>query len=128
MEEHPKDQMNMLNEKLLDTRNQKGGLKTLPFIIANEALEKVASYGLAPIMIMYLMQDYGLGMSMGTKILFMWSAATNFMPVVGAFLSDCYFGRFSMIGFGSFSSLLVCIIKQSFNIYTQYVCKADLFR
>lgn len=74
---------------------------------ANEAFEKVASYGLLPNMILYLMKDYYLSFANGTNIIFLWSAATNFMPILGAFLSDSYLGRFLTIGFGSIASLLV---------------------
>lgn len=76
-------------------------------VSANEAFERVASYGLLPNMILYLIQDYHLGVAKGTNILFLWSAATNFLPVVGAFLSDSYLGRFLTIGLGSITSLLV---------------------
>lgn len=92
------------------SQRAKGGLITMPFIIANEAFEKVASYGLLPNMILYLIQDYHLGVAKGTNILFLWSAATNFLPVVGAFLSDSYLGRFLTIGLGSITSLLGMIL------------------
>ncbi|XP_076902735.1 protein NRT1/ PTR FAMILY 1.2-like [Bidens hawaiensis] len=85
---------------------KKGGLITMPFIIANEAFEKVASYGLVPNMILYLMNDYKFGVAKGTNIIFLWSAATNFAPILGAFLSDSYLGRFLTIGLGSLFSLL----------------------
>lgn len=83
-----------------------GGLVTMPFIIANEALEKVASYGLLPNMILYMMTDYKLGVAQGAYILFFWTAATNFLPILGAFLADSYLGRFLTIGLGSISSLM----------------------
>ncbi|CAM8992065.1 unnamed protein product [Rhodiola kirilowii] len=89
---------------------QLGGLVTMPFIIANEALEKVASYGLLPNMILYMMKDYKLGVAQGTYILFFWTAATNFLPIIGAFFADSYLGRFLTIGFGSISSLLGMIL------------------
>ncbi|XP_059643547.1 protein NRT1/ PTR FAMILY 1.2-like [Cornus florida] len=88
----------------------KGGLITMPFIIANEAFEKVASYGLLPNMILYLMNEYNIGAVKGTNILFFWSAATNFMPIVGAFLSDSYLSRFLTIGFGSIFSFLGMVV------------------
>ncbi|KAK9281427.1 hypothetical protein L1049_004329 [Liquidambar formosana] len=91
-------------------RAQRGGLITLPFIIANEAFEKVASYGLLPNMIMYLMRDYKMGVTKGSNILFFWLAATNFMPLVGAFLADSYLGRFLTIGLGSIASLLGMVL------------------
>lgn len=70
-------------------------------------MEKVASYGLLPNMISYLMTDYKLGVAQGTYILFFWTAATNFLPILGAFFADSYLGRFLTIAFGSISSLLV---------------------
>ncbi|GAB4850216.1 hypothetical protein Ancab_029510 [Ancistrocladus abbreviatus] len=91
-------------------KRKKGGLITMPFIIANESFEKVASYGLLPNMILYLMKDYKMSIARGTNLLFFWSAATNFMPLVGAFLADSFLGRFLTIGFGSISSLLGMII------------------
>ncbi|KAM7459375.1 hypothetical protein LguiA_036369 [Lonicera macranthoides] len=69
-------------------------------------MEKVANFGLTPNMIMYLMKDYHMGMASGSNILFFWSAATNFMPVLGAYLADSFVGRFPMIGFGSILSLV----------------------
>ncbi|KAF3450726.1 hypothetical protein FNV43_RR06815 [Rhamnella rubrinervis] len=83
-----------------------GGFRTMPFIIANEAFEKVASYGLTPNMILYLMREYHMGVTKGSNIIFFWSAATNFLPTVGAFLSDVCLGRFLTIAFGSIFSLL----------------------
>ncbi|GAB2293522.1 hypothetical protein Dimus_027729 [Dionaea muscipula] len=91
-------------------KRKKGGLITMPFIIANESLEKVASYGLLPNMILYLMMDYKMSVAKGTNLLFFWSAATNFMPLVGAVVADSYLGRFLTIGLGSLSSLLGMVI------------------
>ncbi|RAL45376.1 hypothetical protein DM860_013772 [Cuscuta australis] len=88
----------------------KGGLVTMPFIIANEALEKVSSYGLLPNMILYLMNDYGMSVAKGQNLLFFWSAATNFLPLLGAFLSDSYLGRFLTISLGSIFSLLGMVV------------------
>ncbi|KAG5523449.1 hypothetical protein RHGRI_035309 [Rhododendron griersonianum] len=91
-------------------RRQKGGLMTMPFIIANEGLEKLASYGLLSNMILYLMEEYHIGVIEGTNILFFWSAATNFFPLFGAFISDSYLGRFLTIGLGSIFSLLGMVL------------------
>ncbi|KAM3267978.1 protein NRT1/ PTR FAMILY 1.2 [Capsicum chacoense] len=78
----------------------------MPFIIANEALEKVGSYGVLPNMTFYLMRDYRLGVTSAQNLLFFWSAATNFLPLVGAFVADSYLGRFLAIGLGSIFSFL----------------------
>ncbi|KAI6682301.1 hypothetical protein NL676_036182 [Syzygium grande] len=99
-----------IREPLLETPTPKGGLRTIPFIIANEAFENVASYGLLPNMVVYLTQEYRLENVVAANVLFLWSAATNFLPIVGAVLADSYFGRYPMIGFGSIVSLLGMIL------------------
>lgn len=76
---------------------------------ANEAFERVASYGLLPNMIFYLMKEYNLGLTVASNMLFYWSAATNFLPILGAFLSDSYLGRFLTICLGCIVSFLVRI-------------------
>ncbi|RZC75648.1 hypothetical protein C5167_051125 [Papaver somniferum] len=97
---------NRNTHELQQMSKQKGGLITLPFIIANEAFEKVASYGLLPNMILYLMKDYHMTIPTGTSVLSIWSGVTNFTPIIGAFFSDSYLGRFWTITFGSIASLL----------------------
>lgn len=105
-----------LKVPLLDASPSKGGLRTLPFILANEGLERAASYGLEPNMIVYLMVGYGLEMATGSNIIFLWSAAANFTPILCAFLSDSYVGRFRMIGFGSVLSLMGMMLLLSTTI------------
>ncbi|KAG5619124.1 hypothetical protein H5410_018948 [Solanum commersonii] len=85
---------------------KKGGFITMPFIIANEALENVASYGVLPNMTNYLMREYRMGFTTTQNLLFFWSATTNFLPIVGAVVADSYLGRFLTIGLGSIFSFL----------------------
>ncbi|XP_076943854.1 protein NRT1/ PTR FAMILY 1.2-like [Bidens hawaiensis] len=97
-----------LQTKLLTNNNnvQKGGLKTMPFIIANEAFERVASGGSMANMILYLMEVYNMEAVTGTSVIYMISALSCSLSIVGAFVSDSCLGRFQAIGIGSFSSLL----------------------
>ncbi|CAK8535819.1 unnamed protein product [Lathyrus sativus] len=83
------------------SEKRKGGLITLPFIIANESLARMATLGLLPNMITYLMGSYRLHLGNATQILLLSSAASNFTPVVGAFIADSYLGRFLGVGLGS---------------------------
>ncbi|XP_021742270.1 protein NRT1/ PTR FAMILY 1.2-like isoform X1 [Chenopodium quinoa] len=96
-------------EETFSKRN-KASFITLPFIIANESFEKVASYGLTTNMIVYLMNDYKMSLAKGQNLLFLWTAAINFLPIVGAFVADSYLGRFLTIGVGSIFSLLGMIM------------------
>ncbi|GAU10974.1 hypothetical protein TSUD_112680 [Trifolium subterraneum] len=82
-------------------QKRKGGLITMPFIIANEALASIAFVGLLPNMILYLMGSYRLHLGKATQILLLSSAVSNFTPVVGAFIADSYLGRFLGVGLGS---------------------------
>lgn len=82
-------------------------------VAANEAFERVANYGLQPDMILYLNRDYGLRAATAANVLLLWSSATDFMPILGAFLADSYVGRYPMIGFGSVVCLLVKILMRS---------------
>ncbi|KAL4605143.1 hypothetical protein ACB092_09G007700 [Castanea dentata] len=86
--------------------SRKGGFRTMPFIIVNESFEKVASYGLMANMIFYLINDYNIDIATGTSILLLWSAISNALAIVGAFLADSFLGRFWVIALGSFSTLL----------------------
>ncbi|XP_045830123.1 protein NRT1/ PTR FAMILY 1.2-like isoform X2 [Trifolium pratense] len=81
--------------------HNKGGFITMPFIIANESLARVATLGLLPNMILYLMGSYNLHLSKATHILLLSVATTNFMPLIGAFIADSHLGRFLAVGLGS---------------------------
>ncbi|CAK8532401.1 unnamed protein product [Lathyrus sativus] len=73
----------------------------LLFVEANEAFSSMASVGLSPNMIVYLMGSYRLHLGNATQILLLTSAANNFTPVIGAFLVDSYLGRFLGVALGS---------------------------
>ncbi|KAL3500559.1 hypothetical protein ACH5RR_039652 [Cinchona calisaya] len=105
------DKEDMVKERLLNTSPpNKGGWRTLPFIIANGMLEKVVNYGIMPNMTLYLMNQYHMEMTTTSNIIFYWSAAVNFTPVLGAIFADSYVGRFRMMGFGCVVNLLGTIL------------------
>lgn len=76
---------------------------------ANEALARVATLGLLPNMILYLMGSYNLHLGLATQILLLSSAANNITPLIGAFVADSYLGRFPAVGLGSFVLFMVYI-------------------
>ncbi|THG10103.1 hypothetical protein TEA_021673 [Camellia sinensis var. sinensis] len=83
-----------------------GGIRTIPFIIVNESFERVASIGLSPNMVFYLMNDYNMELATTSIIISLWSALSNGLAIVGAMLADSCLGRFRVIALGSISSLL----------------------
>ncbi|XP_024631261.1 protein NRT1/ PTR FAMILY 1.2 isoform X2 [Medicago truncatula] len=66
----------------------------------------MATFGILPNMILYLTRHYGMEAATATNVILRWSAATNFTPIIGAFLADSYFGRYATIAFGSVLGLL----------------------
>ncbi|CAK9172752.1 unnamed protein product [Ilex paraguariensis] len=55
-------------------------------------------------MILYLKNEYHFDNVTGASILLFWGAISNFMPTLGAFLSDYYLGRFRVIALGTILS------------------------
>ncbi|KAJ4830760.1 hypothetical protein Tsubulata_020793 [Turnera subulata] len=107
--EDPLDKEKLIREPLLSS-SRKGGLRTLPFIIVHEAFEKLAASGLMPNMILYLTREYGLEAAKGAQVIYLWSAASFFTPLLGAFLADSYVGRYRMIVSGSICNLLGMVL------------------
>ncbi|CAL0331029.1 unnamed protein product [Lupinus luteus] len=93
-----------------EVTRKKGGLRTMPFIIANETFEKVANIGLHINMILYLLNEYHLEPSTAAIVIFLWNAFSNFMPIFGAFISDSCLGRFRVIAWGTVIELLGLIV------------------
>ncbi|XP_021610493.2 protein NRT1/ PTR FAMILY 1.2 [Manihot esculenta] len=61
-------------------------------------------------MVFYLTKEYHMSVTQATTTIFLWNAATNFTPLLGALISDSYLGRFLTIGIGSTFSLLGTIL------------------
>ncbi|XP_072950398.1 protein NRT1/ PTR FAMILY 1.2-like [Typha angustifolia] len=84
---------------------KKGGIKTIPFIMGNEIFERVASSGLQANMMIYLTREYHMSAATSASTLFIWGAISNFAPIIGAVLSDAFFGRFRVIAVASVACL-----------------------
>ncbi|KAI3917602.1 hypothetical protein MKW98_021364 [Papaver atlanticum] len=85
--EQTQNQENPIQENL----STKGGLKTLPFIIVNEAFEKVASYGIQPNLILYLINEYHYSSATVSFIKFLghfWGFSFRF--ILGKIQSFCF--------------------------------------
>ncbi|GAB4839932.1 hypothetical protein Ancab_020642 [Ancistrocladus abbreviatus] len=85
-----------------------GGWKSMPFILGNETFERLAGFGVLANFLVYLKREYHMDQVSATNLINIWYGVTNFAPVIGAFISDAYTGRFWVITFGSVASFLVC--------------------
>uniref|UniRef100_A0ACD5WNA1 Uncharacterized protein n=1 Tax=Avena sativa TaxID=4498 RepID=A0ACD5WNA1_AVESA len=87
-------------------RERQRGWKTMPFIIAAETFEKAGSIGVAANLTVYLVKRFNMGQLTAANITNIFYGTLNFMPLLGAFISDAYLGRFKTLAYGSFFSLL----------------------
>ncbi|KAL8150183.1 hypothetical protein V2J09_019991 [Rumex salicifolius] len=76
----------------------------------NETFERLASFSLLANFMVYLKREYGMDQVSASNLIFIWSAVSNFAPVLGAFFSDACFGRFPVIAFSSFAGFLGMVV------------------
>ncbi|KAI3885546.1 hypothetical protein MKX03_009244 [Papaver bracteatum] len=78
------------------------GWKVMPY--RNETFERLASYGLIGNFMVYLLTHFNMNQIYAANLLTVWAGTTNFAPLIGAFLSDAYLGRFKTLAYASFIS------------------------
>jgi dipeptide/tripeptide permease len=83
-----------------------GGWRAVSFILGNETLERLGSIGLLANFMVYLTKVFHLEQVDAANVINIWSGFTNLTPLVGAYISDTYVGRFKTIAFASFATLL----------------------
>ncbi|XP_043707235.1 protein NRT1/ PTR FAMILY 2.10-like [Telopea speciosissima] len=81
------------------------GVKAMPFIIGNETFEKLGTIGTSSNLTVYLTTVFNLEKVSAATLVNIFNGSTNLAPLVGAFLSDAYFGRYKTLGFACISSL-----------------------
>ncbi|XP_021893660.1 putative protein NRT1/ PTR FAMILY 2.14 [Carica papaya] len=102
-----------------ECQRQPAGWKIMPFILGNETFERLASYGLIANFMVYLQREYHMDQVKAATIINAWYGVTNFTPLIGAFISDVFIGKFQTIIFGSFTSLLGMMIMTATALVPQ---------
>jgi len=72
------------------------------YIVGNEAAERFSFYGMTSILFIYMSQDLGFGDALATARYHFFTAAVYYMPLLGGFLADRFFGRYRIILWVSF--------------------------
>ncbi|CAK7340302.1 unnamed protein product [Dovyalis caffra] len=88
-------------EKEDGKRKKLGGVKTMPFILANEICDKFAATGFYANMITYLTQQLNLPLVKASNTLTNFGGTGSFTPLIGALIADSYAGRYWTIIGGS---------------------------
>ncbi|KAL0359336.1 UNVERIFIED_CONTAM: protein NRT1/ PTR FAMILY 3.1 [Sesamum angustifolium] len=87
-------------------QQQLGGVRTMPFILANEVCDRFASAGFHANMITYLTQVLNLPLVKASNTLSNFSGTSSFTPLIGAFIADSFAGRFWTIVIASMIYIL----------------------
>ncbi|XP_015970642.1 protein NRT1/ PTR FAMILY 3.1 isoform X1 [Arachis duranensis] len=90
--------------------NQHGGMKTAPFILANEVCDKFASIGFNANLMSYLTQELHMATVTASNTLINFDGAANLAPLLGAVIAETFAGTFWTIILGSILCELGLII------------------
>ncbi|KAL8225953.1 hypothetical protein R6Q57_018510 [Mikania cordata] len=78
-------------------RSKSGCWRSAYFIIAVEAAERFAYYGVSSNLITYLTGPLGLSTATAAENVNTWSGTASLLPLVNAFIADAFLGRYLMI-------------------------------
>ncbi|XVF43042.1 hypothetical protein PTKIN_Ptkin02bG0009000 [Pterospermum kingtungense] len=73
---------------------KKGGIKTMPFILANEICEKLAMVGFSKNMVNYLTDQIHMPLTKAANTVTNFNGTSSLTPLLGAFIADSYAGKF----------------------------------
>ncbi|XWS32845.1 hypothetical protein CRYUN_Cryun22dG0025000 [Craigia yunnanensis] len=82
------------------------GVKAISFIIGNETFEKIGTMGTISNLLVYLTSVFNMKSITAATLINIFQGTSNMAPLLGAFLSDTYFGRYKTLAFASISSFL----------------------
>ncbi|KAI3521729.1 hypothetical protein L1887_11201 [Cichorium endivia] len=86
------------------------GVRAMPYVIGNETFEKLGTIGTSTNLLVYLTTVFNMKSITTTNLINVFTGTCNFGTLVGAFLSDTYFGRYKVLGFASVSSFLGMLV------------------
>ncbi|WRX19723.1 hypothetical protein QQP08_012210 [Theobroma cacao] len=105
-----------------------GGIRTMPFILANEICDRFAASGFHSNMITYLTRELNMPLVQASNILTNFGGTASFTPLIGALIADSFAGRFWTIIVGSviyelvsLSLFLVCYLLEDCAISYEFI-------
>ena len=82
----------------------------IPFIVMNEFAERFCYYGINAILAVYLVQAMHFGEAQATTWGSMFKSGAYFFPLIGAIVSDVFWGKFRTVMVFSIAYCLGCIV------------------
>jgi proton-dependent oligopeptide transporter, POT family len=84
------------------------------FIVSTEACERFSFYGMTSILTLYLQYQMGMGTDGAKERVHLFNAGVYYLPLLGGWLADKYFGRYKTI---LFLSLFYCLGHGALALY-----------
>ena len=84
--------------------------KGIPFIVANEFAERFCYYGINAILAIYMTESLHFGQARATSWQSLFKAGAYFSPLIGAIISDVFWGKYRTIMVFSVAYVLGCTI------------------
>ncbi|XP_027350288.1 protein NRT1/ PTR FAMILY 3.1-like isoform X3 [Abrus precatorius] len=91
----------VVKEEALSKKRKRGGIRTLPFILANELCDRFAVAGFNGNLISYLTQVLNMPLVSASNILTIVGGTASFTPLLGAIIAESFAGRFWTITIAS---------------------------
>lgn len=80
------------------------GIKAMPFVLGNETCEKLGAVGSSANLAVYLSTVFHMSTMSANNVINIFNGTSFLGSVVGAFLSDTFFGRYKTLAFASIAS------------------------
>nr|XP_027188303.1 protein NRT1/ PTR FAMILY 5.2-like [Cicer arietinum] len=96
-------------------RSKTGQWKACSFIVGYEVFERMAYYGIASNLVIYLTNRLHEGTVKSSNNVSNWAGSVWMMPLVGAYIADAYLGRYRTFVIASCIYLLVLLFTHGFQ-------------
>ncbi|KAH9611044.1 hypothetical protein KSS87_006920 [Heliosperma pusillum] len=93
------------------------GIKAMPFIIGTETFEKLGAVGMMANVLIYLTTVFNMKSITATMFLTVISGTSNLATLLGAILSDTYFGRYYTLAFASIAAFLGLLVIDLTSVF-----------
>ncbi|KAJ3682389.1 hypothetical protein LUZ60_014962 [Juncus effusus] len=98
-------------------RSRTGGWTACSFLIVYELIERMAYYGIASNLVLYLINELHEGTVEAANTVTNWTGTVFLTPIIGAYVADAYLGRYWTFVVGSVIYLLgMCLLTLAVSI------------
>ncbi|CAN6314115.1 unnamed protein product [Urochloa humidicola] len=112
-------------------RSERGGWKACSFIVVYELFERMAYYGIASNLIIYLTDKLHQGTVEASNNVTNWSGTVFLTPLLGAYVADAYLGRYWTFVVGStiyFMGMVLLVLSVSLPALKPPACHGSVCR